>query len=477
MTLVYIGIFSLFALLAGMLTSQRWRNWLIFVGSLVAVYALQPATPIWHLDFWLPTFSLGICAVGWVLTAPKTNGKLELSRNSWTSAALMVGVVLVVGLTRYLDPLCCLIPTRPPELVQILVGLGIGGLLALAATRITSRMHFWLAFSIVFILVVFIVLKTDVLAQTASAWLRALNGQPADLALATDLRWLGFSYIAFRLLQTLRDHQTNRLPALSLQEYVSYVVFFPALTAGPIDRAERFARDLRQQNNEKMTSLVEGGKRIVLGLFKKFVLADSLALVALSNINFSQVTSTPWMWALLYAYTLRIYFDFSGYTDIAIGIGRLAGIKLPENFNHPYLKPNLTAFWNSWHMTLAQWFRSYIFNPLTRALRTAKNPIPPYAIILIGQLTIMMLIGLWHGVTWNFLIWGTWHGVGLFIHNRWLEFYRRHFGAWTVPGGVQRFLTVLGTILTFNYVALSWVWFALPLPSQSWQVMLKLFGL
>ena len=114
MTLLYILIFSLFALAAGMLVDRRWRNWLIFAGSLLAVYALQPATPIRHLDFWLPTLSLALCGLGWVVTAPRPGGKLEFSRTSLVSAVLMAGVVLSVGLTRYLDPLCCLIPTRPP---------------------------------------------------------------------------------------------------------------------------------------------------------------------------------------------------------------------------------------------------------------------------------------------------------------------------------------------------------------------------
>ena len=556
MTLPYILIFSLFALAAGMLANRGWRNWLIFLGSLLAVYALQPATPIRHLDFWLPTLSLALCALGWAVTAPRPGGKLELSRASRISALLMAAVVLLIGLTRYVNPLCCLIPTRPPEIMQILAGLGLATLLIFALARLQSGGRLALGASILLILGLFLVLKTDLLAQAASAGLRLLNGQSPDLALSTDLRWLGFSYIAFRLLQTLRDRQTGRLPALGLQEYVSYVVFFPALAAGPIDRAERFARDLAGQKDthHRVTEttevieasrkpliqsvqndlaandsrffathaphcirrsagehplqranldsrLFEGGKRIVLGLFKKFVLADTLALVALSNTNFSQVDSAFWMWVLLYAYALRIYFDFSGYTDVAIGIGRLVGIRLPENFDRPYLKPNLTAFWNSWHITLAQWFRTYVFNPLTRALRTAENPIPPYLIILAGQLATMALIGLWHGVTWNFLIWGVWHGVGLFVHNRWLEFSRRRSSKTTEsvgaqgeprtplgclrphgvsnnqPGWSPRVTTVLSTFITFNYVALGWVWFALSLPSQSWAVMLKLFGL
>ena len=118
-----------------------------------------------------------------------------------------------------------------------------------------------------------------------------------------------------------------------------------------------------------MDSTLIGGKRIIIGIFSKFVLADGLALIALNNINSRQVNSTGWLWVMLYAYAFRIFFDFSGYTDIAIGMGQLLGIQLPENFEKPYLKQNLTLFWNSWHITLAQWFRAYFFNPLTRALR------------------------------------------------------------------------------------------------------------
>src|SRR5690606_13438773 len=100
---------------------------------------------------------------------------------------------------------------------------------------------------------------------------------------------------------------------------------------------------------------LQAGQRIVIGLFKKFVVADALALMALNDTLATQVRYTGWMWIILYAYTFQIYFDFSGYTDIAIGIARLVGIKLPENFSSPYTKPNLTQFWNSWHITLTQW--------------------------------------------------------------------------------------------------------------------------
>ena len=124
----------------------------------------------------------------------------------------------------------------------------------------------------------------------------------------------------------------------------------------------------------------------------------------------------------MYAYAFRIFLDFSGYTDIAIALGRLLGVRLPENFAAPYLKPNIALFWNSWHMSLTQWFRAYVFNPLARRLRSATAQIPDWLACLVTQLVTMLLIGLWHGITWSFALWGLWHGIGLFVHNRWSAF-------------------------------------------------------
>ena len=200
-------------------------------------------------------------------------------------------------------------------------------------------------------------------------------------------------------------------------------------------------------------------------------------MISLNQAHLSQVNSSFWLWILLYAYALRIYFDFSGYTDIAIGIGNLAGIHLPENFANPYLKTNITAFWNSWHITLAQWFRSYVFNPLTRSLRLSPRQLPPWVIIFVGQVVTMLLIGLWHGISWSFAIWGLWHTLGLFFHNRWSEWSRPQLASLaTRQPGIRAALAFGGWLLTFNYVVLGWVWFALPYPSQAIEVFQRLFG-
>jgi alginate O-acetyltransferase complex protein AlgI len=128
-------------------------------------------------------------------------------------------------------------------------------------------------------------------------------------------------------------------------------------------------------------------------------------------------------------------------------------------------------------MTLAQWFRAYFFNPLTRNLRADPRNIPLPLIIFIGQLSTFILIGLWHGISWNYAIWGAWHGIGLFIHNRWSDLIRSKASSLDCRPGLKRLVDVCSTVVTFNFVCLGWVWFALSTPAQSWNTFLKLFGL
>jgi len=482
MSLTHLFVFLLIALIAGWLIPGRWRISFLLGASLIFIYWLQPSTPIRNLDFWLPTASIFLTVLVWAIThQPQANSM----RLTWITASIVVGVVILVGVTRYVEPICCLTPSRPPELFRILITTG------LAAGIIALLYHFspgnrFLPYLAIFtILGLFIILKSEPLSRSTSAWLRYSTGQPYGMASALDLPWLGFSYLSFRLLHVLRDYQSGKLPPFSLDEFITYALFFPSYTAGPIDRSERFVGDLRKslqplesptRYQNKVTNTAQGVQRIVLGIFKKFVIADSLAIFALNPQNAVQTTSTLWMWVLLLAFSLRIYFDFSGYTDIAVGLGRLVGIKLPENFDRPYLKTNLAMFWNSWHITLAQFFRAYYFNPLTRMLRTSKHPLPAWTIILIGQLTTMLLIGLWHGISWNFFIWGAWHGLGLFIHNRWTEWIRPREEFHTTLANNHRLTNLLNWMVTFIFVTVGWVWFALPNPALAWKTIRILGG-
>jgi alginate O-acetyltransferase complex protein AlgI len=472
MGLVEIAASVTAALLVGALARGTWRTTLLLLLSVLAVYWFQPVIPLRSFDFWLPSLTLAFVILTWLVTSGTVAWR---ARQNVYALLLIVGAATFIALSRYFLPGPYLTATAPPPFIHYLF------LILLLAVVIilffwSSRRHEsqTITFVIVLLIAVLVILKTPALSQQASIFFRTLANRSAEGALATDLRWLGFSYIAFRLIHVLRDRQTGRLPELSLAEFATYVVFFPSLAAGPIDRAERFAQDLRRDFRLGQDDTLSVGQRLVIGLFKKFVIADALALIALNDALAIQVRSTFWMWIVTYAYAFQIYFDFSGYTDIAIGTARLAGVKLPENFAAPYLKPNLAQFWNSWHITLTQWIRSYFFNPFNRWLRGHRT-IPQWAMMLIGQLSTMLLIGLWHGVTVNFVLWGLWHGFGLFLQNRWSGFAKSRFNP---SSPRQQTALKLGSIfLTFNFVALGWVFFALTSPALSVMVFKKLFGM
>jgi alginate O-acetyltransferase complex protein AlgI len=472
MGLLQIGASILTALLIGALTRGTLRTYLLLASSVLAVYWFQPALPLRSFDFWLPSLSLTLTILTWLITFQSGAWRL---RQNLIGISIIVGLVTLIDLSRYFLPNPILTAT-PPPIFQYFAFLFLAGLVLSAFGWIFHRQPWSIGGIIILLIAILVVLKTPALSLQTSIFVRMLANRPVENAAVTDLRWLGFSYIAFRLIHVLRDKQMGRLPELSLPEFATYVIFFPALTAGPIDRAERFTQDLRNDFSLTHDETLFAGQRIFVGLFKKFVIADTLAIIALNDALATQVRTTGWMWIIVYAYAFQIYFDFSGYTDMAIGTARLVGIKLPENFAAPYLKPNLTQFWNSWHMSLTQWFRSYFFNPFNRWMRGLKN-FPAWLMILLGQIATMLLIGLWHGITLNFIFWGIWHGLGLFLQNRWSEFIRTRHSSLGQNARLLPILQIGGILLTFHFVTLGWVFFALSDPALSWQVFQKLFGL
>ncbi len=478
MTLAHIAAFSIGALVYVTVVPARWRGWTVLLLSVFAVFWLQPLSTVRNLDFMLPVGALGLTVAAWWLTRPPDTA---VSRDDRITLGVVIAVVLGLALLRDVRPEFRPTPSRPPDPLVVALGLALVGAVALAVWK-ALRLARWrglLASGIALIVVIFVLLKTEPLTIATSAWFRLQAGQDTALAAAADFQWLGFSYIAFRLIHTLRDRQTGRLPALSLREFASYTVFFPALTAGPIDRAERFVKDYRalpEHTAQVAPRFVVGGGRIVVGLVKKFVIADSLALLSLNAANALEANSTLGLWLLLYGFAFRLYFDFSGYTDIAIGIGILYGVDLPENFDRPYARQNLTAFWQSWHITLSQWVRFYVFSPLSRALLQRKPKPSPLLVVVAAQLVTMLVIGLWHGVTWNFALWGLWHGVGLFAHKLWSDSTRAWYQALQQHPLRRRAWTVIGVLLTFHFVALGWVWFALPDWETARLTFARLFG-
>ncbi|PJF42675.1 MAG: hypothetical protein CUN50_03150 [Candidatus Thermofonsia Clade 1 bacterium] len=310
--------------------------------------------------------------------------------------------------------------------------------------------------------------------------LPALQGVGANaLNIGQSFAWIGFSYLAFRLLHVLLDFRSGRLKPLPLPHFVLYAIFFPALAAGPIARIEQFEKALAAPLSSDRFR--QGALRLMRGLLKKFVLADSLALMALSPQLASDaltgtLSGTLVLWLMLYAYAFRLFLDFSGYTDIAIGIGLWAGIKLPENFEAPYLKRNLQAFWNSWHMTLSAWFRAYFFMPASREL--LRTPLKAWreGVVLGAQLGTMILIGLWHGATLNYVLWGAWHGIGLWLFRQWSARAASWDAFVRARPLLARLMDILSVLTTFHYVALGWIFFALPEPELISKVWLGLIG-
>ncbi len=476
MTLTHILIFALGAFVVRLLPAA-WRTWALLIGSLLAIYGLQPALPLPPMDYALPTLILILALIGWWLTRPSDAERLE--RDDLITLGATFGVAAIIALMGNFNGVPRLAASPTPPILDVLIAfVGIGALLIAAQPLVATPEQRTAAIPVFLaaLIALFAVLKSEPLANGLAAWLRANADRPLTIADSLDLGWLGFSYVAFRLIHTLRDRQSGKLPALTLREYLTYLIFFPAYTAGPIDRAERFVKDYRALPPLDAPRAVEGFGRIAAGIFKKFVIADTLALFALDSLSAARAETAFGLWLLLYAYAFRLYFDFSGYSDIAIGIGRLYGVNLPENFAQPYLKSNLTAFWQSWHITLSNWARFYVFMPLSRYMVTRKRKPPTWVSVLIGQLGTMLVIGLWHGVALNFVIWAVWHGVGLWLHKQYSDRTRDFYASLGEKPTLRRVVYVAGVLITFHYVALGWVWFALGDAAQGAQVFGRLFG-
>ncbi len=221
---------------------------------------------------------------------------------------------------------------------------------------------------------------------------------------------VGISFYTFQGLSYTIDVYRGEVPAQkSLLRFATYVALFPQLIAGPIVRYGDIARQLEERTHS-WDGFFAGLKRFLIGLGKKILLADQFALL-ISLFRQSQAPSVLFYWMYAIGAMLQIYFDFSGYSDMAIGLGRIFGFHFPENFNYPYISRSVTEFWRRWHMSLGSWFRDYVYIPMggnrVRPLRWAVN-----------ILTVWMLTGFWHGAAWNFILWGLFFGSLLLIEKK-----------------------------------------------------------
>lgn len=462
------------------LLPRQARGWALLVSGTAAAFLFQPRLAIRFADFALPTASVVLTIAAWWWTRRPDQ---RPTRADGLAAALLIGVIGLLALNRYLPDTARITPSRPPDLLALAIAIAaavvvLASVWALARRAPTAGAR--VRPLIALLIALFVLLKTEALAGLVAGWWRSAAGQDVTLASAIDLNWLGFSYLAFRLLHTLFDRASGLLPSLSLRAYAAYVLFPPSLVAGPIDRAERFANDfaalptLRRFDADRFA---RGAGRIARGLFRKFIIADGLALgLSLNTATVEQALGAGGLWLLLYGYALRLFFDFSGYSDIAIGLGIWLGIKLPENFDRPYAQTSITAFWQSWHKTLGDWARFYVFSPTTRALLRRDRKPSSAVIVGIGHVATMLTIGLWHGVTINFALWGLWQAAGLYAHKRWSDSTRTFYRQLNNQPGRKRVLNGLAWFLTLHYVILGWVWFALPDFGQAVRAFGRLFG-
>ncbi len=247
---------------------------------------------------------------------------------------------------------------------------------------------------------------------------------------------IGISFYTFQTLSYVIDVYWGRLAAeRNFVRYAAYVTLFPQLIAGPIVRYQDVAEDLC---GKRMTAdgLYEGLSRFVLGLSKKVLLANVLGQLV-SDMTLAAERSVLGAWLLAVGYALQIYFDFSGYSDMAIGIGRVFGLRFPENFNYPYLAHTVTDFWRRWHMTLSSWFRDYVYIPLGGNRRGLPRQL--WNILIVWTLT-----GLWHGANWTFAAWGMYFALLLTLEKLFLLRVLER-----LPRAVGRIYTLLAVLLSF----------------------------
>lgn len=269
--------------------------------------------------------------------------------------------------------------------------------------------------------------------------LAGIQSRPLNIVLP-----IGISFFTFKTMSYTIDVYRREIPVCrSLWRYAMFVTYFPELIAGPIVRASVFLPQMGRSLRPSWPRAVIGLQVILLGVTKKIVIADRLA-VFVDPVFAHPAAYAPFtVICAVVAYSLQIYCDFSGYSDIAIGVSKIIGFDLPENFNMPYLATSVTDFWRRWHITLSRWLRDYLYIPLGG---NRRGRVRTY----INLILTMLLGGLWHGASWTFVLWGLLHGLGLAAHKLWME----RKGKTVAP-----FHGVVGWVSTYIFVCLTWVFF------------------
>jgi alginate O-acetyltransferase complex protein AlgI len=291
----------------------------------------------------------------------------------------------------------------------------------------------------------------EVINQLA-LWTNQISGSGFDIS--KIILPVGISFFTFQTISYSVDVYRGKLePVRSIIDFGFYVSFFPQLVAGPIVRAAEFMPQLYQKYKLTKQEFGHATFLILNGLMKKMIISDYISINFVDRIFDSPSSFTGFENLMaVYGYSIQIYCDFSGYTDIAIGVALLLGFRLPINFNSPYKALNITDFWHRWHISLSSWLRDYLYIPLggnkKGKIRTNLN-----------LLITMLLGGLWHGANLRFIIWGGLHGLGLVIHKLWVKLNTSLSKYYNVRTSSNWFTHFLSVFLTFNLVSFAWIFF------------------
>lgn len=335
----------------------------------------------------------------------------------------------------------------------LLGGMTLAGFLpALAMERWPARKTPILAASITLVLGVLCWFKYAGFFSAQAAGLFAALGIALKVPQVSVVLPLAISFFSFEIVSYLVDVHRGEPAERSLWRFGLYVSYYPHLVAGPIVRAHELLPQLHTETRFDGEKFCQGTFLMVVGFVKKMVLADNLAPWADLVFASPEKYSTLGVWLGVVAYTGQIYYDFSGYTDIARGASLMLGYSLPENFAVPYLSTSITEFWRRWHMTLSRWLRDYLYIPLGGNRRGAARQ-------YLNLIVTMLLGGLWHGANWTFVAWGGLHGLLLAVHKGWTTLLERRGGPRAVAVRASLPYRALAMSATLLVVMLLWVFF------------------
>lgn len=342
----------------------------------------------------------------------------------------------------------------------LIVSIGVNYLLVRAIERSQNNKKIWLSCGLLFNVSVIVIFKyLDFIIENINGIAGVITENAEVLPLQHIVLPVGISFFTFQQMSLLWDIYRNPdIERANLFDTALYISLFPQLIAGPIVRYNDIIDQIKNRI-ESIDLFRSGVQRFILGLFKKIVFANTCAAIADSIMdNPIDLISTPVAWLGIVAYAFQIYFDFAGYSDMAIGLGRMFGFKILENFNFPYISRSIKEFWHRWHISLSTWFRDYVYIPLGGNRQGAYKT-------YFNLLVVFLLTGFWHGATWSFVAWGLFHGLFLTVEKL----------------GLDRLLLKLPKVMSWCYTALvilvGWVMFRIEELPDALLYIGKLFGM